>query len=485
MLAEAAIVMDMRLSCSLLSIACACASGEGSRDNDLETESDGSVGSTGGGETMNPGSLVTTVDPSSSDSGGTNLTQADDDDGGGPAECGNGNVEINEDCDDGNTEDSDGCNADCTPSGAVLWEQTIGTGVMAVDEGFDVVGDDEGNFTVVGYTGSMEGPTNGWIRRYSPMGGAYWTATHAGAGLGNDHMFGVVLDDEGAAYVGGYESAADMTNNGLLRKIDTFGADLWTSSFDAPGATSTIVQNVAIDGEGSVIVVGYNDSTAASNEIMLRKYSADGMPVWTRSYGGAALGSDVGQGVSATENGSLYVVGYESVAAEGTNMWLGKYDTDGNLLWSRSYNGAASLDDYLISVVTGPDDEAYVCGYEASVNYPWHSFVRRYDADGNIEWTDEFLGESEEGTHCFGIAAAPNGDLVVTGGEMNGEVRDVLVRRYTAAGDMRWSRHIPGGAMGPDYGRSVMIAGDGLIYVTGSIDTGVDARDIWIARISP
>jgi len=316
----------------------------------------------------------------------------------------------------------------------VLWEQTIGTGVMAVDEGFGVVGDDEGNFTVVGYTGSLEGPTNGWIRRYSPMGGAYWTATHAGAGLGNDHMFGVVLDDDGAAYIGGYESAADLTNNGLLRKIDTFGADLWSSSFDAPGATSTIVQNVAIDGEGAVIVVGYNDSVAASNEIMLRKYSADGMPVWTRGYGGTALGSDVAHGVSTTANGSLYVAGYESVAAEGTNMWLGKYDTDGNLLWSRSYNGAASLDDYLISVVT---------------------------------------------------AIAPNGDLVVTGGEMNAEIRDVLIRRYTAAGDMRWSRHIPGGAMGPNYGRSVMIAGDGMIYVTGSIDTGVDARDIWVARISP
>jgi cysteine-rich repeat protein len=479
--------MGMRLTCSMLLVVAACASGEGARDNDLETESDGSVGSTGSADTANPGTLSTTFDPSTdgTEPVTTIATQADDDDGGGPAECGNGNVEINEDCDDGNTEDSDGCNADCTPSGSVLWEQTVGGGAMAVDEGFGVVGDDEGNFTVVGYTGSAAGPTDGWIRRYSPMGGAYWTATHAGAGLGNDHMFGVVLDDEGAAYIGGYESAADATNNAVLRKIDTFGADLWTSSFDAPGATSTIIQGVAIDADGAVIVVGYNDSMTASNEIMLRKYSPDGMPEWTRSYGGAALGSDVAHGVSAIGNGSLYVAGYESVVAEGTNMWLGKYDTDGNLLWSRSYHGAASLDDYLIGVVAGPDGEAYVCGYESSVNYPWHSFVRRYDSDGNIEWTDEFLGETGEGSHCFGIAVAPNGDVVVTGGEMNAEIRDVMVRRYTADGTVRWSRHLPGGAMGPDYGRSVSIDGDGLIYVTGAIDTGVDARDIWVARISP
>jgi hypothetical protein len=276
-----------------------------------------------------------------------------------------------------------------------------------------------------------------------------------------------------------------MTNNGVLRKVDTFGADLWISSFDAPSAMSTVVQRVTVDASGSVIVVGYADSMASGLEVMLRKYTPDGMAVWTRSYGGAAGGNDIAMGVAATDAGSLYVVGYETVAAEGTNMWLGKYDTDGNLLWARSYNGVASLDDYLDGVVTDEDDSAYVCGYESSVNYPWHSFVRKYDRDGNIVWTDEFLGETSEGAHCFGIARAPNTDLVITGGVMNAMIRDVLVRRYTADGDVRWSEHIPGGAMGPDYGRSVMVDGAGTIYVAGSVDTGVDVRDIWVARLSP
>ncbi len=463
----------------------ACAGGEGTRGAEMETESEASVGSTGSNDPSSPSSPATSLEESGEGTMPSSLSNADDDDGGGPVVCGNGEVEPTEDCDDGNTEDSDGCNADCTPSGAVLWEQVVGSGVLAVDEAFDVVADDDGNFTVVGYTATMAGPTDGWIRRYSPMGGAYWTLAHAGAGGGNDHMFGVALADDGAAYIAGYESAADMTNNGVLRKVDTFGADLWVSSFDAPSGTNTVVQHVAVDAEGSVIVVGYADSTAAGLELILRKYTPEGMPVWTRSYGGAANGNDVGAGVAVTQAGSLYIAGYETVAAEGTNMWLGKYDTDGNLLWARSYNGVASLDDYLVSVVTDADDNAYVCGYESSVNYPWHSFVRKYDEDGNIVWTDEFLGETMEGAHCFGIAQAPQGDLVVTGGVMNAMIRDVMVRRYTADGDVRWSEHIPGGAMGPDYGRSVMVDGAGTIYVAGSLDTGADVRDIWVARLSP
>jgi cysteine-rich repeat protein len=464
----------------------ACAGGQSTRDSAaMETETEASVGSTVASDPSDPSAPSSTLGESDDGNAATNLTNADDDDGGGPAVCGDGELTIDEQCDDGNTEDSDGCNADCTPSGAVIWQQSIGSGVLAVDEGYDVVADDDGNFTVVGYAATMAGPVDGWIRRYSPMGGAYWTLTHAGVGGGNDHMFGVALAPDGAAYIAGYESAADLSNNGLLRKIDTFGADLWVSSFDAPGATSTVVQRVTVDGEGSVIVAGYNDSLAAGLELMLRKYTADGMPVWTRSYGGAALGNDIAYGVAATDAGSLYVVGYESVAAEGTNMWLGKYDTDGNLLWSRSYNGVASLDDYLVGVVTDDQDNAFVCGYESSVNYPWHSFVRQYDKDGNIVWTDEFLGDTEEGAHCFGIGMAPGGDLVITGGVMNAMIRDVMVRRYTAAGELRWSEHIPGGAMGPDYGRSVMVDGAGTIYIAGSVDTGADVRDIWVARLSP
>ncbi|MBC8067881.1 MAG: hypothetical protein IAG13_06055 [Deltaproteobacteria bacterium] len=470
---------------SLVSISlAACAAGEGTRDTvETETETEASVGS-GPGTEAGDATAASTFDASDDGPVSTTVPSADDDDGGGPAVCGDGELTINELCDDGNTDDSDGCNADCTPSGAIVWQQSIGSGVLAVDEGFDVATDDDGNFTVVGYAATVAGPVDGWIRRYSPMGGAYWTLAHAGAGGGNDHMFGVALAEDGAAYIAGYESAADLTNNGVLRKVDTFGADLWVSSFDAPGATGTVVQSVTVDGEGSVVVVGYNDTVADGLDVMLRKYTAEGMPVWTRGYAGAAGANDIAYGVATTDAGSLYVVGYESVAAEGTNMWLGKYDTDGNLLWSRSYNGVASLDDYLVGVVTDDDDNAYVCGYESSVNYPWHAFVRQYDEDGNIVWTDEFLGDTEEGAHCFGIARAPGGDLVITGGVMNAMIRDIMVRRYTNTGTVRWSEHIPGGAMGPDYGRSVTADGAGAIYIAGSIDTGADVRDIWVARLS-
>ncbi len=463
----------------------ACAAGEGARHDD-EGNTEASVGDSGASEGGTGTTPATTLDVESSGGMVSSLTNADDDDGGGPAICGDGQLSLDETCDDGNTEDGDGCNADCTPSGEILWQQTIGSGLMAVDEGYAIAADGDGNFIVVGAAAVPGGVVDGWIRRYSPMGGAYWTLAHVGPGGGNDEMLAVALADDGSAYVAGYQSGGDMSNDGVLRKIDTFGADLWTSAFDAPTAAAhTVVQGVAVDGAGAVIVVGYHDSASASNEIMLRKYAPDGTPSWTRSYGGVALGDDRGYGVATTAGGDLYVVGTESVVAEGVNMWLGKYDVDGNLLWSRGYNGAASTDDYLVGVVVDDDDAVYVCGYESTVNQPWQAFLRRYDADGIIDWTDQYLGATDEGAHCSGLGRAPDGDLIAVGGELDTMVRAAMVRRVSADGVVQWSRKYPGGALGPDYARDAHVDGDGTIYVTGALDVGTDVRDIWVARLSP
>lgn len=448
-----------------------------------ETIGDTSSSSTAGGVAGDdvPGTEGT-------EGGPTSLTNADDDEGMGPAECGNGQLDLDELCDDGNEIDADGCNNDCVHSGMVVWQETVGSAAMQVDEGFAIVADSDGNFFVSGYTAIAAGTVDGWLRRFSPEGGAYWTVTLQGA-VGNDAFQGMSLTDTEGVYIAGYTTAADMTYDAWVRAVDRFGGEQWTSTFDAPGATATVITRVATDPDGALVVVGYHDTLANGQNILVRKYSVDGMAIWTRSYDGPALGNDYGYGIEVTEDGHIYVTGTESVPGEASNMWLGNYDVDGNLIWSRSYNGTLSLDDYLMDVAVDPAGNAYVCGYSAAVDYPWHVFVRRYDPDGEIVWTDEYPGAMVLGAHCSGIGRDPTGDIVIAGGEMRDQdgtpVRDALVRKYSADGDEKWTTRVPGGVAGPDYGRDVYIDGERLVYAVGSIDTGTDARDIWIARLTP
>jgi len=134
--------------------------------------------------------------------------------------------------------------------------------------------------------------------------------------------------------------------------------------------------------DGGLVVGGATAVVDAGNDTWLRKYASTGDVLWTRTYDGAAASNDATQAVAVTEDGYLYAAGYEAAPGESNNMWTARYDADGNLLWSRLYNGADSKADYLYGAVTMDDGGVVVCGYETAESVPWRSFVRRYDADG-------------------------------------------------------------------------------------------------------
>ncbi|MCA9705084.1 MAG: hypothetical protein KDK70_04440 [Myxococcales bacterium] len=162
----------------VLSLLSACPSDEGSSN-------DGSTGSTGSTSSM--GSTTTTLGPADDGTtqGGqtgpagddtttsTGLAGTDDTTTGGVVGCGNGLLEPGEDCDDGNGVDSDGCNNDCTISGAVLWSHTHASGDDEHDEAFAVAVDDAGRAYVAGAVGSID--HGFWVRQYTADDEVGWT----------------------------------------------------------------------------------------------------------------------------------------------------------------------------------------------------------------------------------------------------------------------------------------------------------------------
>jgi cysteine-rich repeat protein len=433
--------------------------------------------STGGSVTATSRSSSSSDDPASG---------PDSSAGPGSAVCGDGNQDLDEECDDGNQTNADGCNADCRVSGQLLWADTIGSGFGFVEDGMAVAAAADGTVFVAGYVTNAAEARDAWVRRYSAYGEPLWTQTHAGAGGANDEIRGLLLDDGGNLFATGYQSTASTGLDAWLRTYNLQGGEVWTRTYDGPASTTDVFHAASFDAVGNLVVGGYHGVTGEGADVLLRKYTTEGDVLWTRTYSGGNGGNDLIWDVATSAAGHVYVAGYETgTTGEGLNAWLAKYDTDGNAIWTRSYNGAASLDDYFVGVEVIGDDDVVVCGYEAAVEYPWHSFVRRYDSFGMIAWTDEYAGEGGEGAHCFGIAADSDDNLVTTGGEIVAGIRGVLLRKYDAAGSVWWSQVIPGGGIGPDYGRRVAIGPEDTIVVSGAVDSGVDARDIWVGVLTP
>jgi hypothetical protein len=89
--------------------------------------------------------------------------------------------------------------------------------------------------------------------------------------------------------------------------------------------------------DGGYVISGYTDSFGASNyDVYLLKTDSEGNLIWNKTYGGAH--SDLGYSVQETSDGGYVIAGYtRSFGNKDDDVYLIRVDSEGNELWSRTY----------------------------------------------------------------------------------------------------------------------------------------------------
>jgi cysteine-rich repeat protein len=471
---------------------------EGSSGGAVETTSaaasteaaDGSSTSTGAtsGPTSTSGGESSSGETSSS-GGSTSTGLADDSSGGssgGPAGlCGDAAVDVGEACDDGNSVEGDGCNSDCRPSGVLLWSEREGGAAKLTDEALGCAVDEFGSIYLAGYMGQSKTNDDAWVRSYTAEGAVAWTHTHAGLTGLRDRGQAVAVDAAQLVYVAGYENVELQGNDVWVRKLAADGAPVWTRGYNGATSGTDVVYAATLTAAGDLLVAGSHAVEGQGLDVWLRKYDPAGTTLWTRTHAGAAGKADNGRAIAETSDGYIYVAGDENVELEGANAWLARYDADGNLLWERKYNGAASLDDIFYGAAATADGGVVACGVEKATMPASLSFARKYDADGLMVWTEREGGAEGAGALCFGVGLTGTGEVLLAGAEVAAAVQRPRVRRLGADGSARWTTLVANAGALTSQLRCVREAPDGTIVAAGGVDEGIDGRDAWVGRFSP
>jgi hypothetical protein len=135
----------------------------------------------------------------------------------------------------------------------------------------------------------------------------------------------------------------------------------------------------------------------------VRKYDGSGTEQWTRQFG--TTGTDQANGV-AVDAAGVYVVGQTNGAlqagqgnAGGNDAFVRKYDTNGNEQWTRQFGSA--LDDFALGaaadatgIYVGGTTNGALLGQTSAGNQD--AYWRRYDASGNEVATSQFGSSSFE-----------------------------------------------------------------------------------------
>ena len=400
----------------------------------------------------------------------------------GPA-CGDGNMDPGEECDDGNVDQDDACTAMCTVPYEIEWTVSYNGPASNMDDAEAVIFDGEGNILVVGSHRTLSDGFDVWLQQYAPDGTEMWNFTWDGGTAVDESAAGIALHPSGDVVIAGYAESVVDDSDVLVMRV-AFGSDTptWVQTYDGPGSGKEDFDNadaanaVMVDGNGDVVVVGYERVDGERSNIWVRKYDPDGMEVWTQTYNGAESESDSCYDGAVDAAGNVYVACATEEVPNQSTGWVTRYDTNGTLdwteqlpwlpagialdadenllltgfvdggtldiivnkydpafteMWSRTINGPSAGGDFGHDLVADDAGNVYVVGTIAVADQQDDLYVHKFDVDGEDQWAHSHNNdEADLGEYAGGIAVDPDGSVYVVGEEtVLGQQRNAWVRK--------------------------------------------------------
>lgn len=256
---------------------------------------------------------------------------------------------------------------------------------------------------------------------YDRGGNQRFARTHERGAFDSAHA--VAVDVFGEIIAGGYtlRSSFDLR----LSRYDDAASEQWTVFWDGDpddGGQTDVATGIALL-DGGMIVAGYTNSR--EHDLLLARYTDGGDEVWLKTWDGGA--AEEAFDVALDPLGNIIVAGYIDDA--GQDAWIRKHDPAGEALWSRTFDGGAPEDtakqDRAFGVAADSAGQIVVAGQIQAPSESYDVWVHKYDPDGDELWTrthDSGLGDG-----AYDVAVDSNDNVVVVG-----DVGYALwVRKYT------------------------------------------------------
>jgi hypothetical protein len=315
-----------------------------------------------------------------------------------------------------------------------------------------------------------------FIAKYNSRGNCVW-AKRAG-NWNSDFGKNIFVDSNGNSYITG-SCSQDAVFDSIhftatlpcifIAKYDSNGNCLWAKHCDSKeqGGQNLLANSISADSKGNSYITGYFYGTAifdtvhltsfGGNDIFIAKFDPDGNCLWAKQAGG--IDQDNSNGISIDAYGNSYITGeFMSTAKFDTlqltsfgtaDIFIAKYDTYGNCLWAKQYGG--------IYVDMG------------------NSISR--DLTGNL-----YVTGSCRVTSSFGSVQITSYGL-----------DDMFIAKLDSEGNCLWAKHA--GSVNFDYGFGVSVDVNGNSYIVGTFEgdasfdsikkTSSGGDDIFVSKYNP
>lgn len=415
------------------------------------------------------------------------------------------------------------------------WAHSIGG--LGLDVGRDIVVDAQGNVIVVGdFSGfttiadttlSGLGGPEAFVAKFTSQGNLLWARVISGPE--EDRARGMLVDDNGNIYVVGHFTDTvvfHQTETELIASKSEGKKDIFVAKYDSQGQlvwrftgggreddTATAIDwnqwtgKLYISGGfqrrgnfGNALPLSVGDSDA-----FLLKMDLDGNTFWAKTGGGDLheVAADVAVDASS---GSIYLVGdfYQNAsfddidlqAVGSSDMFLAKYNEEGQLLWAQS-NGGTNVD---VATKVGVDlnNQVYVGGYYqlttifqnfSKTAHGYNDvFLARFNPNGDCIWLKSTGSNALD--NALGLAVAWDGttyqvgmfedEIFADATSAEGDGYDVFISCRSPDGNLKYIK--TAGAGSSDFGMAAALGPNNELFLTGYYFFFADFDDVTIGN---
>jgi hypothetical protein len=171
---------------------------------------------------------------------------------------------------------------------------------------------------------------------------------------------------------------------------------MWTKSYGggAPDYARTLVQT----SDGGYAILGkkipgwpFSDTSF----LWLIKTDSAGNMEWNQTYGEEEANDSLQSLVQTSDGGYAMAGSTTAFGAGGSDFWLIKTDSFGNMMWNKTYGGADS--DSALDLVQTSEGGYALAGFTNSFGVGETDFwLVKTDSSGNMQWNQIYGGQSYE-----------------------------------------------------------------------------------------
>jgi hypothetical protein len=311
-----------------------------------------------------------------------------------------------------------------------------------------------------------------------------WATNIDGAGsVATDDDGSIFTDTAGNSYI-----VNQISSHVNIKKYDATGTLVW-NRIGSSGAGVEIPKDITVDATGNYYITGSYTGSATfgavtlantgESDIFIVKYDSNGNVLWAQKYGDTK--NDQGNSIAVDSNGNCYIGGYTQYTLNYRQIFYAKYNSLGVVQWTKAdggyYNNISSVENGVNAISFDSFGNTYLTGYYRNSSTSGVAFVRKCDPSGNTVWS-KYRTEYSIGND---IVADNVGNSYVTGfSSSNGY--DIFVTKYDAAGQIIWTQ--TAGGIDKDYGDGIAIDADGNCYVSGRFQQDVTFGPIAISNLN-